>query len=478
MTAATSAAAATVLTNGSGIAYFPEVPPGRYVVGARKGDLTLYGRNGSMHIDTATTITVVAGQMADEGIPFPRGGRLTGTTVWDPATSSGGRQLSVYAPDEFGRLTQVARDYQIADGRAFSFDNLPPGDLVLRVTGSRGDGPPAYWDGASGWWDTERVTVVEGQTTSGITVTVRDGSAPQSVRLGGADRFATAVEVSRLGYPDDALDPADGPIVTIANGLNFPDALSAGPLAAAAGPLLLVMVDAIPDVVRAELARLNPSAIIIIGGAGVVSPSVESSLSQFAPVHRIAGADRYAVSRATARFAFSEGSTMAVVASGGDFPDALSAGPLAASLGAPMILVDPAAGLDAPTRQLLVDLGVRTVHIAGGTGAVPAAFAHGLATTPGIQVVRRTGGANRYETAAFMPGHTPFTEEVFIARGSSFPDALSGAWLAGAYGARLLLVDQNCVPGFAYVLQGASTVYVLGGPGVVSDLAAAGYPQC
>ena len=85
------------------------------------------------------------------------------------------------------------------------------------------------------------------------------------------------------------------PVVYVATGENFPDALGAGPAAAIVkGPILLVSLNAIPGETAAELTRLAPDKIIIVGGTAVVSASVESGLAAYAgTVERIAGANRY-----------------------------------------------------------------------------------------------------------------------------------------------------------------------------------------
>lgn len=85
------------------------------------------------------------------------------------------------------------------------------------------------------------------------------------------------------------------PVVYVATGENFPDALGAGPAAAIVkGPILLVSQNAIPGETAAELTRLGPDKIIIVGGTAVVSASVESGLAAYAgTVERIAGTNRY-----------------------------------------------------------------------------------------------------------------------------------------------------------------------------------------
>lgn len=150
-------------------------------------------------------------------------------------------------------------------------------------------------------------------------------------RIGGTDRFGVAANLSRW------LPIGDGHRVVVASGEVFPDALSVGPLAARdQSRLLLTHGDSVPDSMAAELQRMPPNEILIVGGPATVSPAVESQLNAIAPVTRIGGADRYEVAAGIAAGMTSE---HVVIASGEVFSDALSAGPLAAKLGAPLLLV-------------------------------------------------------------------------------------------------------------------------------------------
>ena len=95
-------------------------------------------------------------------------------------------------------------------------------------------------------------------------------------RLSGPDRFATSAVISAESY-EPGVD-----VVFVANGLNFPDALAGAPVAGAeGGPLLLVADSMIPAVVAAELDRLDPKRIVVLGGAGVVHESVVQALEAY-----------------------------------------------------------------------------------------------------------------------------------------------------------------------------------------------------
>ncbi|HET6379525.1 MAG TPA: cell wall-binding repeat-containing protein [candidate division Zixibacteria bacterium] len=97
-------------------------------------------------------------------------------------------------------------------------------------------------------------------------------------RLAGADRYATAVEVSEDAFWDGA------DTVFVATGLNFPDALAGGPVAGMEGaPLLLVPGSSVPAVVKEELLRLDPDKVVVLGSTGVVSSGVVTQMKLLFP---------------------------------------------------------------------------------------------------------------------------------------------------------------------------------------------------
>ena len=120
--------------------------------------------------------------------------------------------------------------------------------------------------------------------------TISKSFGRSSYRLGGPDRYATAAAVSGAFAPGV-------PVVYIATGSNFPDALAAGPAAVQQkGPILLAQRTRLPDSTVAALQRLQPKRIVVLGSAGVVSEDVRTALESYTSgeVRRIAGPDRYA----------------------------------------------------------------------------------------------------------------------------------------------------------------------------------------
>jgi Cell wall binding domain 2 (CWB2) len=115
------------------------------------------------------------------------------------------------------------------------------------------------------------LVVVPGLSTSAV-----NGTA--YTRLAGADRFTTAAAVSAATYA------AGVPVAYVATGLNYPDALTASAAAGkAGGPVLLVTGTSIPSSIAAELTRLHPARIVVVGGPASVSDGVVADLGAYVP---------------------------------------------------------------------------------------------------------------------------------------------------------------------------------------------------
>ncbi len=269
-------------------------------------------------------------------------------------------------------------------------------------------------------------------------------------------------------------------MVYIATGSNYPDALSASAIAGAqGGPLLLVPNGSIPTVVWNELVRLQPKKIVIAGGADVVSESVAKALAKIAPVQRASGNDRYATSRALVSSAPISSAT-AFVATGRNFPDALTAGAAAGALGGAVMLVDGlAASVPTSSKSVLKAKGVSTVRIAGSTSVVTAGVQSNLAAA--FASVTRHGGKDRYATAAAINAAVfPNADTVYLAVGTNYADALAGGALAAATNSPLFISQSNCVPKTVrdqIVKMSPSTVVLLGSSSVLSN-AVASLTEC
>jgi putative cell wall-binding protein len=292
-------------------------------------------------------------------------------------------------------------------------------------------------------------------------------SKPAVTRLAGPDRYATAVAISQASFAPNV------PVAFIATGSSFPDALAGAAVAGRdGGPVLLVTRDAIPTAVKAELTRLKPKKIVVLGGTGVVSSAVQVALDPYTtgPVSRLAGNDRYATAVAISKASFAAGIETVFVATGRSFPDALAGAAVAGALGSPILLVT-ATSLPSVVRTELARLNPQEIVILGGTGAVSNAVAQAMTD---YGTVYRVSGADRYATAAQLsaaayPSGAP---SAYVATGLAFPDALAGAAVAGWVGAPILLVAPTFVPASvsAEVQRlGPGKVVILGGTGAVSE---------
>ncbi|HET7685912.1 MAG TPA: cell wall-binding repeat-containing protein, partial [Candidatus Limnocylindria bacterium] len=120
-----------------------------------------------------------------------------------------------------------------------------------------------------------RIVVLGGPTVigDGLMAQLDAYTSGTVTRLHGDDRYATSVAVSAATYP--------GSVGTlyVATGTAFPDGLSAGPLAGVVGgPLLLVRPGELPAAVAAEIRRLNPANVVVVGSTGAVGEAVRSAI--------------------------------------------------------------------------------------------------------------------------------------------------------------------------------------------------------
>ncbi len=211
--------------------------------------------------------------------------------------------------------------------------------------------------------------------------------------------------------------------------------------------------------------------IVILGGTAVVSSEVQDHLNSCTDgtVTRIAGSDRYATAAAASRAAF-DSATVAYLAVGTSYPEAVAAGPIAALTNAPLLLTRTES-LPPQTRSEMQRLGINEVIILGGTGAVSSAVEADLAAT---YAVTRISGTDRYSTVAaisasyFQPDAVPVA---YVARGDLFVDALAGGPTAVAHDGPILLTDKNSLPAAtAAELQrlNPGKIVILGGTAAVS----------
>jgi putative cell wall-binding protein len=226
-------------------------------------------------------------------------------------------------------------------------------------------------------------------------------------------------------------------------------------------------------------AGTNTSSLV--GGATLLAVSAETE--------RAAGVDRYATVALLFTNFFSDPTRAhaVVIASGANFPDALSANLLASELGTGVLLTDPSTLSPSVALELASD-DVDNVYLVGGPAAISARVATqiaaihvlGVSTNPAI-VVSRFAGADRYATnnlidetvAAATTSGTPQTfDTAIIATGNSFADALAVGPVVYATGTPLVLTDPKTLSAPALQtlkdLQ-VKNVIIVGGVSAVSQ---------
>ncbi|PRY10049.1 cell wall-binding repeat-containing protein [Kineococcus rhizosphaerae] len=267
-------------------------------------------------------------------------------------------------------------------------------------------------------------------------------------RIAGADRFATAVESSKL------LEPTDGAAtdVVIVNGYATVDGLTASYLAGLkSAPILYTDTAGVPAVTAAEIARLGAKNVWIIGGADRVPTAQENAWKAAGKdVTRIAGADRYQTAAlvAEAGGTATEGDNpngnspeQVFIASGTSTADALAAGPVAWAKNYPILLTE-AGSLPKATSDALAALGTTDRVVLGSSSSVSdAVYAEAKGTS-------RLGGTSRQDTATKIADYATSsqnfdTQSVALVGGAdaTAADALSAAPVAGSQGVPLVFID-------------------------------------
>lgn len=156
-------------------------------------------------------------------------------------------------------------------------------------------------------------------------------------RISGIEVYDTAV---KLGAEIRQLKPFD--TVIIATQDNFPDTLAIAPYSARETiPILFTEKDRLRSDTKKALQDWKIKNAIIVGGTGVVSLAVDLELDALGlTINRLGGEDRYDTALEIAKhFGAEKGHTAISVATGENYPDALTGAILSAKNNTPLILV-------------------------------------------------------------------------------------------------------------------------------------------
>ena len=307
-----------------------------------------------------------------------------------------------------------------------------------------------------------------------------DSSEPEPAergvgRVSGDTRYDTMASLAGRG------NWAVGGSVILASGANYPDALAASSLAGGLdAPILLTDPSVLSDAAKSRLESFCPSRVFIVGGSAAVSPDVERQVKELlgsgCAVFRVAGQTRYETSLVAAEINPKSSDTV-IVATGGNYADALSVSPYAFASGSPVVLCDKSSGLTAGAMDAIRSKAYSKAVIVGGAAAVPASVESQLRSA-GVKNITRLSGVTRYETSTKiadfeLKSGLGFTMDgVLLATGKNFPDALSAGPLAGRSRSPLLLVDPGASYASSYLSRYKGTVRsatVVGGAAAVPE---------
>jgi putative cell wall-binding protein len=178
-------------------------------------------------------------------------------------------------------------------------------------------------------------------------------------RLGGVTRYDTAALIaSTLGTLGQAI---------IVNGNNYPDAISMASTAAQHGmPILVTDTQTMPEETDTIMRQLLISETIVGGGEAVVAQTIFDSLPN--PT-RLFGNDRYDTAVAILK-AYPPQGRVLFIATGENFPDALSGGVIAAINQTGLVLVPPS-GPTPSELSMFKTWHEKNIYVFGGIVAVP-----------------------------------------------------------------------------------------------------------
>ncbi|WP_211654847.1 Ig-like domain-containing protein [Planococcus alpniumensis] len=349
---------------------------------------------------------------------------------------------------------------------------------------------------------TDQSIKVAGKAEGGTTVNVKAGAKEIGMVKTTADgNFAVIIEKQRAGTKlsitatDKAGNVSDSANITVKDGTapvapvvdKMTERSSTISGTAEAGSDVLVKVGT-RELIRGKASIEGAFSLAIepqIAGTVLTVVAIDSSGNRSAETKvlvekslpalagRISGTDRYTTAIAISKEGWKTANTV-ILATAGDFPDALAGGPLAYQENAPILLTRTKA-LNVETKEEIERLGAKKVIILGSKGAVSAEAETELKKM-GL-VTERLGGKTRFETAALIAGKMD-SDQAVIANGLNFPDVLSVSSYAAKNGVPILLTRTDRLPDETKAaLDGISSTYVIGSTGVVSKAVSDSLPK-
>lgn len=295
-------------------------------------------------------------------------------------------------------------------------------------------------------------------------------------RLSGNDRYKTSVNIS------ESFNNGTIQTVILANGENFPDALS-GSLLSKKYNAPIVLAGLTPstssdafEYIKNHLSKSG--TVYVLGGTSSISDDSINYIKQlgYNNVVRLGGQNRFDTSKVILNDIKVQKGTPVILANGFGFADALSASSIAAIKGYPILMTDSKI-LPAETKDLLNDIQPSQLYVIGGSGVISdnvVAEAKGTAKSLSSDNVFRIAGNNRYDTSMNICKYFNLdSDTAVLASGENFPDALSGSALAIKSKAPVILTDgQDISSQKSYMsTKNFKNIILLGGAGSIDVVA-------
>lgn len=262
-------------------------------------------------------------------------------------------------------------------------------------------------------------------------------------RVYGQNRYDTAYAIADMLKEQLKVEKFSS--IIVADGTNFPDALTGSYLAAKKNaPILMVNGDATKkeDKTILQLCEyieknlVEGGTIYLLGGTAAIPELVENALPSGYTVKRLYGKNRYETNIKILEEAEVNGEDI-IICTGKDFADSLSA----SSTGCPILLVNDALTTD--QLSFLKTSNSNMCYVVGGEKAVSVEAYDQISR---ICAVKRIKGANRYETSVKLAAEKAFypqPDHAVLAYAYNFPDGLCGGPLAYSFDAPLILVGAD-----------------------------------
>ncbi|WP_134772587.1 cell wall-binding repeat-containing protein [Ornithinimicrobium flavum] len=237
-------------------------------------------------VDSLPSATVAAlEELAPSNIVI-LGGSVAVSEAVESELADYGDVVRVSGKDRYATAAMIAEAYGSADhvyvatGEGENFPDALSGSALAGAEGApvllvRSDSVPGAVTNALAELGNPEVTILGGSAAVSEDVAEELGATD---RLAGSDRYGTSVAVAeRFGYSTE--NPA--PVVHVATGADYPDALAASALAGwQQVPVMLSRPADVPGRVLSTMVAVDPGSVFILGGENALSAGVEETLEE------------------------------------------------------------------------------------------------------------------------------------------------------------------------------------------------------